>query len=85
MPVVNCGWSARGRDETIEAYPRDPMKVRQHIADYYAMISHIDYRIGEVMDAVREKGLLEDTIVVLMGDNGLGHRPARPDGQAEHL
>lgn len=24
MPVVNCGWSARGRDETIEAYPRDP-------------------------------------------------------------
>jgi len=71
MPVVNCGWSARGRDETIEAYPRDPMKVRQHIADYYAMISHIDYRIGEVMDAVREKGLLEDTIVVLMGDNGL--------------
>ena len=72
MPVVNCGWSARGRDETIEAYPRDPMKVRQHIADYYAMISHIDYRIGEVMDAVREKGLLEDCrSVVLMGDNGL--------------
>lgn len=70
MPVVNFGWS-RGRDETIESYPRDPDRVRKHIADYYAMISHIDFRVGEIMAALEEKGLLDDTIVVLMGDNGL--------------
>ena len=71
MPTVNCGWSASGRDETIEVYPRPAERVRQHIADYYAMISHIDFRIGQVMDALRERELLEDTIVVLMEDNGL--------------
>lgn len=71
MPVVNCGWSNKGRDENTEQYPRRPEAVRQHIADYYAMISHVDYRIGQILDALREKGMLEDTIIVFTGDNGL--------------
>lgn len=70
MPTVNFGWAA-GRDETVEAYPRDPMKVRQHIADYYAMISHIDYNIGKILAALEEKDELDNTIIVLAGDNGL--------------
>ena len=70
MPTVNFGWAA-GRDETVEAYPRDPEKVKQHIADYYAMISHIDFNIGKILTALEEKGELDNTIIVLAGDNGL--------------
>ena len=70
MPTVNFGWAA-GRDETVEAYPRDPEKVKQHIADYYAMISHIDFNIGKILAALEEKGELDNTIIVLAGDNGL--------------
>lgn len=70
MPTVNFGWAA-GRDETVEAYPRDPEKVKQHIADYYAMISHIDDNIGKILTALEEKGELDNTIIVLAGDNGL--------------
>ena len=70
MPTVNFGWAA-GRDETVEAYPRDPEKVKQHIADYYAMISHIDYNIGKIVAALEEKGEMDNTIIVLAGDNGL--------------
>lgn len=71
MPMVNCGWSNKGRDENTEIYPRRPNEVRQHIADYYAMISHIDWRIGHLLDALEEKGELDNTIIVLAGDNGL--------------
>ena len=71
MPVVNCGWSNKGRDENTEAYPRRPEAIRQHIADYYAMISHVDWCIGNILAALEEKNLLEDTIIVLAGDNGL--------------
>ncbi len=71
MPYVNCGWSGRGRDEVIEAYPRDPEKVKQHICDYYAMISHLDFCIENIIAALEETGILEDTIIVLCGDNGL--------------
>lgn len=71
MPVVNCGWSNRGRDEVVEEYPRRPERIRQHMADYYAMISHIDENVGNVLAALEKKGILDNTIIVYAGDNGL--------------
>ncbi|MGI5963827.1 MAG: sulfatase-like hydrolase/transferase [Lawsonibacter sp.] len=59
------------RDEIIEAYPRKVDAVKQHVADYYAMISHLDARIGDLIALLKEKGLYEDTIIVFTGDNGL--------------
>ena len=59
------------RDENLAAYPRTEQEVRRHIADYYAMISHIDYNIGRLMDALEKSGQLDNTIVVFTGDNGL--------------
>lgn len=71
MPSFDYGWNAKGRDETVEAYPREEGKIRQHIADYYAMISHIDYQVGKIVQALEDKGILDDTIIVYTGDNGL--------------
>lgn len=59
------------RDESLEAYPRPEKAVRQHIADYYAMISHIDERIGTIIDALKETGQLENTLIIFTGDNGI--------------
>lgn len=59
------------RDELLEAFPRDPDRIRRHLAAYYGMITHLDTQIGRVLDALRETGQLENTIIVLAGDNGL--------------
>lgn len=59
------------RDEKLAAFPRNPDEVRRHLAEYYAMVSHLDARIGDVLDALRERGQLEQTIIVVAGDNGL--------------
>lgn len=59
------------RDEILAKYPRQEDEVRRHIADYYAMISHLDWRIGQVLDCLRERGMYENTIIVFSGDNGL--------------
>lgn len=59
------------RDETLEAYPRTEQAIRQHLADYYAMISHIDSRIGDIVSALEEAGILEETLIIFTGDNGL--------------
>lgn len=59
------------RDEKLAAFPRDPVEVKEHIAEYYAMITHLDYEIGRVIQKLEDKGLLQDTIVVFAGDNGL--------------
>ncbi|MBN1864604.1 MAG: sulfatase-like hydrolase/transferase [Victivallales bacterium] len=59
------------RDEKLAAFPRCPDETRRHIAEYYAMITHLDSQVGRVFDAVENKGLLDDTIFVFAGDNGL--------------
>ncbi len=59
------------RDEVLAAIPRQQAEVRQHIAAYYAMITHLDDHIGRVLETVEAQGLLENTIVVFAGDNGL--------------
>lgn len=60
-----------GRDESLAAHPRDPDEVRQHIADYYGMISHQDAQIGRLLDTLAASGHAEDTIVVYTADHGL--------------
>ena len=59
------------RDELLADYPRRPDQVRQHIRDYYAMISHLDAQIGRIIDKLEEQNRLEQTIIIVAGDNGL--------------
>lgn len=61
----------RGRDEKLAAFPRDPKEIKRHLKEYYAMISHLDFEIGKVIDELKQQNLLENTIIVLAGDNGL--------------
>ena len=70
MPAFSFGWTG-GRDETVASYPRRPDEIRQHIADYYAMISHIDENVGLITRALERKGLTDNTVIVFCGDNGL--------------
>jgi len=59
------------RDERLAPWPRTPEIVRQHIADYYAMITHMDAHIGRLLAALEATGQAANTIVVFAGDNGL--------------
>lgn len=63
--------SLRIRDELLAEFPRTPEEIRRHIAEYYAMISHLDHEFGRVMAALGEQGLTDDTLIVFAGDNGL--------------
>jgi len=59
------------RDEKLAAYPRNSGEVREQLADYYAMITHLDFEIGRILDNLEQQGILENTIIILAGDNGL--------------
>ncbi len=59
------------RDELLAPYPRTPEVTKRHIAEYYAMITHLDHQIGLVLKALKDKGALENTVIVFAGDNGL--------------
>ncbi|MFW6133288.1 MAG: sulfatase-like hydrolase/transferase [Planctomycetota bacterium] len=59
------------RDEKLEDWPRTPEAVRRHIAEYYAMISHVDAAVGRILQALKDAGEDDNTIIVFAGDNGL--------------
>jgi len=59
------------RDELLAGFPRTTQEVKRHNAEYYAMITHADQTIGRVLSALRATGQLENTILIMAGDNGL--------------
>jgi arylsulfatase A-like enzyme len=60
-----------GRDENLAGWPRTPPTIRDQLAEYYGMITHLDGQIGRVLDALRQSGHAENTIVIFAADNGL--------------
>jgi hypothetical protein len=59
------------RDEYLAPFPRTPESVQRELRAYYAMITHLDAQIGRVLEALRETGQMENTVIAFAGDNGL--------------
>lgn len=53
-----------------------PEKYQQMVKGYYRMITEIDNEIGLIRKQLKEKGIEDNTIIIVMGDNGyfLGDR-----------
>ena len=59
------------RDERLEKWPRSKNAVQQHLAEYYAIITHEDEQIGRIIKTLKETGRFENTIIIFSADNGL--------------
>jgi arylsulfatase A-like enzyme len=59
------------RDEKLAPFPRTPQLVRQQIAQYYGMITHMDAQIGRILKTLEQTGHADDTIILFSSDNGL--------------
>lgn len=64
------GWMTV-RDEELLAWPRHPDEVRRELAAYHGLISHLDARVGELLDALEAARLAESTYVIFLADHGL--------------
>jgi len=69
-PVTDPG-CLNVRDERLLGQPRDASELRRTLAEYYAMISHMDEWIGKIHDALDEIGAAENTLVIHTADHGL--------------
>ncbi len=59
------------RDEALEKWPRTKEAIQKHLAEYYAIIAHLDAQIGRILQELEASGELENTIIVFAADNGL--------------
>jgi len=60
-----------GRDENLGAWPRTEAMIRDQLAEYYAMVRHLDAQIGRILATLKARGFADNTIVVYAADNGL--------------
>jgi arylsulfatase A-like enzyme len=60
-----------GRDELLLPFPRTEKDVREDLAVYYAVISHMDEHLGRILTALDETNQAHRTIVIFTSDHGL--------------
>lgn len=61
----------RLRDELLAPFPRTKEAVQVHLSEYYAIITHADYHIGRILDALEASGQADNTIIIFSADHGL--------------
>lgn len=59
------------RDEALAPFPRTEYAVKTHIREYYALITHLDEQIGEIVKALKSTGKMDNTYIVFTADHGL--------------
>ncbi|MEM1328048.1 MAG: sulfatase-like hydrolase/transferase [Bacteroidota bacterium] len=69
------GCSMYLRDEGLAPFPRTPYAIKKNRQEYYAIISHLDAQIGQILDHLEASGELENTYIFFTADHGLsvGH------------
>lgn len=68
--------AAKGGKKTAEiprvpGYWPDNETVRNDLLDYAFEVEHFDRHLGRMLEALEKRGLLDDTLVVVTGDNGM--------------
>jgi len=70
LPFDN-GMMQGGRDENLGAWPRTEAMIRDQLAEYYGLITHLDGQIGRILAALTHSGQADNTIIIYTADNGL--------------
>ena len=60
-----------GRDENLAPWPRTEDIVRDQLAEYYGLITHMDEHIGRVLRTLEKSRHADNTIVIYAADHGL--------------
>lgn len=67
------GTLTKPQDVTLPPYyPRDPLFLEDWV-QYLDSIRVSDNEVGEILQRLESEGILEQTLIILMGDNGISH------------
>lgn len=59
------------KEVVVPYYLPDQPEVRKELAEYYQAISRFDRAVGLVLEVLRETGQLDDTLILVISDNGM--------------
>ena len=86
MGLIDKQWASSPMPNAIKAWkdvPAEEKKRFDHLmATYAAVMSRMDKAIGDLVDGLRKRGVLDNTLILFMSDNG-GNAEAGAKGRTE--
>ncbi len=86
MGVIQARWPLSPREPDSPAWdslsPEAQDRFDQLMAVYAAMIEAVDTSVGALVEGLRARGALDDTLIVFLSDNG-GNAESGPNGRIE--
>jgi arylsulfatase A-like enzyme len=86
LGIIDPAWSKAPRPEAVQPWSRVSEEERErfdHIMAVYAACVHLmDRSIGDLVEGLRRRGILDDTLILFLSDNG-GNAESGPQGKSE--
>jgi arylsulfatase len=86
LAIVDGNWPLSPRPEEVKAWDSlsaaEQDRFDEIMAVYAACVSHLDTAIGRLVAALKDRRVLDDTLILFMSDNG-GNAEGGVDGRAE--
>lgn len=88
LGLVDKAWPLAPRPPEVKAWesltPAEQDRFDHIMAIYAAVVAHMDTAVGRFVDGLRQRGVLENTLILFLSDNG-GNAEAGPDGRCVGL
>ncbi|MEO6785768.1 MAG: arylsulfatase [Chthoniobacteraceae bacterium] len=85
LGLIEKGWDKSPRPDAVKAWAglSDAEKDRfDHImATYAAVVHHMDKAVGDLVAGLKQRGVLDNTLILFMSDNG-GNAESGPNGKS---
>ena len=86
LGIIDKAWPLAPRPEEVKAWdsltPAEQDRFDQIMAVYAACVDHMDQAVGRVIAGLRQRGVLDNTLILFLSDNG-GNAEKGPNGILE--
>jgi len=84
LGIVDPAWALSPRPPEVKASesltPEEQDRFDHIMAIYAAVVAHMDMAVGRFVEALRQRGALDNTLILFLSDNG-GNAESGPDGR----
>jgi len=87
MGIVKPQWALTPRDERVRSWEQNPYRAwqQQRMEVYAAQVDAMDQGVGRIVEKIRQTGVLRNTLIMFLSDNGGCAEEISPKWKGVHI